>query len=100
MANWSRAAEQAVAGHLQSCADCSSAVLEQQELKKAVRVAGKRFSAPPELYASVQKQMQPKASATVAESQRACGISGLLAVLCFRLVHSRPATQCHGGAVD
>ena len=53
-------AEQAFAGHLQSCAECSSAVLEQQALKKAVRVAAKRFSAPPELYASVHRQMQPK----------------------------------------
>ncbi|HWG39942.1 MAG TPA: zf-HC2 domain-containing protein [Candidatus Acidoferrales bacterium] len=55
-------AEQAIAGHLQSCADCSSAVLEQQTLKKAVRIAGKRFTAPPELYASVQRQMLPKKS--------------------------------------
>ena len=55
-------AEQAIGDHLQGCADCSSAVLEQQALKKAVRVAGKRFTAPPELYASVQKQMQPKNS--------------------------------------
>ncbi|MCU1333933.1 MAG: putative transrane anti-sigma factor [Candidatus Angelobacter sp.] len=52
--------EQAVAGHLQSCVDCSSAVLEQQALKKAVRVAGKRFTAPPELYASIQRQIHPK----------------------------------------
>jgi len=56
------AAEQAFAGHLQSCAECSAAVLEQQELKKAVRVAGKRFSAPPELYASVRRQISPKGS--------------------------------------
>ena len=55
------AAEQAFAGHLQSCADCSAAVLEQQELKKSVRLAGKRFSAPPDLYANVRKQMhQPE----------------------------------------
>ncbi len=55
-------AEQAIAGHLQSCGDCSSAVLEQQALKKAVRVAAKRFTAPPELYASVHRQMLPKKS--------------------------------------
>lgn len=55
-------AEQAVAGHLQNCADCSSAVQEQQALKKAVRVAGKRFAAPPELYASVQRKMLPRRS--------------------------------------
>jgi anti-sigma factor RsiW len=54
------AAEQAVAAHLLSCADCSAAMLEQQELKKAVRVAGKRFTAPPELYSSVRKQVAPK----------------------------------------
>jgi anti-sigma factor RsiW len=52
-------AEQAFAGHLQSCAGCSAAVLEQQELKKAVRVAGKRFSAPPDLYAKVRQEMHP-----------------------------------------
>ena len=71
MANWSRAAEQAVAGHLQSCADCSAAVLEQQALKKAVRVAGKRFSAPPELYASVHRQMDPKRSVQAVAEVRA-----------------------------
>jgi anti-sigma factor RsiW len=55
-------AEQAIASHLQSCADCSSAVLEQQALKKAVRVAGKRFTAPPDLYATLQRQMRPRKS--------------------------------------
>ena len=56
------AAEQAVAAHLQSCAGCSAAMLELQELKKSVRVAGKRFTAPPELYSSVRKQAASKAS--------------------------------------
>lgn len=54
------AAEQAVARHLRDCADCSAAMLEQQELKKSVRLAGKRFTAPPDLYASVRKQIAPK----------------------------------------
>jgi anti-sigma factor RsiW len=54
------AAQQAFAGHLPACAECSAAVLEQQELKKAVRIAGKRFSAPPELYAAAQKQLRPE----------------------------------------
>jgi len=53
------AAQQAFAGHLPGCAECSAAVLEQQELKKAVRLAGKRFSAPPELYAAARKQLAP-----------------------------------------
>ena len=56
-------AEQAFTGHLQSCAECSAALLEQHELKKAVRLAAKRFSAPPELYASVRRQISPRESA-------------------------------------
>jgi anti-sigma factor RsiW len=51
------AAQQAFAGHLETCSECSAAVVEQQELKKAVRVAGKKFTAPPELYAAARKQM-------------------------------------------
>ena len=54
--------QQSVAGHLSGCADCSAVAAEQQEIKKAVRVAGKRYSAPPELYASVRKQIRPDAS--------------------------------------
>lgn len=92
-----RGAEQAVAGHLQSCIDCSSAVLEQQALKKAVRIAGKRFTAPPELYASLQRQMRPEKSSglwlkpwlkwsTIAAS------TFLLAVITFALL-SRPSAS-------
>src|SRR5215467_15445352 len=54
------AAQQALAFHLEGCPGCTAAVLEQQELKKAVRIAGKRFSAPPELYAQVRKQISPQ----------------------------------------
>ena len=90
--------EQAVAGHLQSCADCSSAVLEQQALKKAIRVAGKRFTAPPELYASVHRQMAPKEKyGTVAEEQAHLQLQRvLLAVIAFAWM-SRPAAS--GGTV-
>jgi anti-sigma factor RsiW len=85
--------EQAVAGHLPGCADCSSAVLEQQALKKAVRVAGKRFTAPPELYASVQKQMQPKRSTGLWLKASALAAStALLAVIAFAWI-SRPSTS-------
>ena len=90
-------AEQAITGHLQNCADCSSAVLEQQALKKAIRVAGKRFTAPPDLYASVQRQMRPEKSSglwlkpwlkwsTIATS------TFLLAVVTFALL-SRPSAS-------
>lgn len=85
-------AEQAVAGHLQSCADCSSALQEQQALKKAIRVAGKRFSAPPELYASVQRQMAPKRSTALWLKISAFAASAvLLAVVAFAWL-SRPGT--------
>jgi anti-sigma factor RsiW len=89
--------EQAVAGHLQSCADCSSAVLEQQALKKAIRVAGKRFTAPPELYASVHRQMAPKKSIGLWLKVSAFAASvALLAVIAFAWM-SRPAAS--GGTV-
>jgi anti-sigma factor RsiW len=85
-------AEQAVAGHLQSCVDCSSAVLEQQALKKAVRIAGKRFTAPPELYASLQRQMVPKKSAGLWLKVGAFTTSAvLLAVIAFAWM-SHPAS--------
>ena len=85
--------EQAVAGHLPGCVDCSSAVLEQQALKKAVRVAGKRFTAPPELYASVQRQMKPKKSTGLWLKISALAASAaLLAVIAFGWI-TRPSTS-------
>ena len=81
------------AGHLQSCADCSAAVLEQQALKKAVRVAGKRFTAPPELYASVHRQMQPKKSTGLWLKASALAASAvLLAIVAFAWI-SRPSAS-------
>jgi len=85
------AAEQAFTGHLQSCAECSAAVLEQQELKKAVRVAAKRFTAPPELYASVRRQIHPKESARPwLKWSAVLASTALLAVLSFAWLF-RPA---------
>lgn len=89
--------EQAITGHLQNCADCSSVVLEQQALKKAIRVAGKRFTAPPDLYVSVQRQIRPERNSglwmkpwlkwsTIAAS------TFLLAVITFALL-SRPSAS-------
>jgi anti-sigma factor RsiW len=58
------AAQQAFATHLAGCGECSSAVEQQQALKKAVRVAGKKFSAPPELYATLRNAAaKPQSSA-------------------------------------
>jgi anti-sigma factor RsiW len=86
-------AEQAIAGHLQSCADCSSALLEQQALKKAVRMAGKRFTAPPELYASVHRQMSsPKSARLWLKWSAIVASTVLLAVLSFGWL-SRPSAS-------
>lgn len=85
--------EQAVASHLQSCAECSAAVLEQQALKKAVRVAGKRFTAPSELYASVHRQMLPKKSTGLWLKASALAASAvLLAIVAFGWI-TRPSAS-------
>ena len=56
------AAQQEVASHLLTCAECAAMVMEQHAFKQTVRVAGKRFSAPPELYVAVRKQVHPRES--------------------------------------
>lgn len=86
-------AEHAVASHLQSCADCSSAVLEQQALKNAVRVAGKRFTAPPDLYASVQRQMVPKKRTGLWLKASALAASAVLLAVVTLALLSRPSTS-------
>ncbi len=53
-------AQQLFAGHLQACANCSDSVMAQEQLKKAIRLAGKRFSAPPQLYSDVRRQIHPQ----------------------------------------
>lgn len=52
------AAQQDVAGHLLDCPACSMAMIQQTELKKAIRIAGQRFSAPPELHAAIFKDLR------------------------------------------
>jgi anti-sigma factor RsiW len=52
------AAQAQVAAHLQGCAECSAAVAEQLQWKKSVRLAGQRFSAPPELRKSIRQKMR------------------------------------------
>ena len=41
--------------HMRSCDECTAALLELVQIKKALRIAGNRFTAPPDLRASVQK---------------------------------------------
>ena len=53
--------QQEVSTHLSGCPECTAAVAEQLALKKAVRVATNRYSAPPDLHAAVYRQLHPHA---------------------------------------
>ena len=91
-------AEQAFAGHLENCPGCSAAVLEQQELKKTVQLAGKRFSAPPELYASVRAQMHAPVRAKLPWQKWITAFAAVALLAVFGFVwFSRP--QASGVAV-
>jgi anti-sigma factor RsiW len=54
-------AQQDAAKHLAGCSECTAAVAEHLALKKAVRVAANKFVAPPELHASIYRQLHPHA---------------------------------------
>jgi anti-sigma factor RsiW len=47
--------------HLSGCAECTAAVADHMALKKAVRVASNKYAAPPELHASIYRQLHPHA---------------------------------------
>jgi anti-sigma factor RsiW len=51
--------QQQFTAHMGDCKECTAAVNEQMALKKALRVAGHSFSAPPELHASVYRMIHP-----------------------------------------
>lgn len=54
-------AQQDAAKHLAGCSECTAAVAEHLALKKAVRVAANKFVAPPELHASIYRELHPHA---------------------------------------
>jgi anti-sigma factor RsiW len=53
-------ARQEFSTHLAGCRECAAAVNVQTEFKKALRVAGKRFYAPPDLHAAVYRSIKPE----------------------------------------
>ena len=71
------ASQQEVARHLLNCAECAAVVMDQHEFKKTVRVAGKRFSAPPDPSAGKCKSVvEAGAGNSVhAPDSRACVLS-------------------------
>ena len=54
------AEQQEFSAHLNACPECLAGVAAQTELKKAVRLAGTRFTAPPELHAAVYRSIHPQ----------------------------------------
>lgn len=55
-------AQQQFSAHLEGCSDCTAAINGQMELKKALRIAGRSFNAPPELHGSVYRSIHPPRS--------------------------------------
>src|SRR5215471_2915793 len=56
------AAFAAFTAHMGGCAECPAAISDQLELKRAVRLAGAKFTAPPELRAAVYNSIHPPAT--------------------------------------
>jgi anti-sigma factor RsiW len=56
------AAQAEFAAHLSACRECPAALSERLELKRAVRLAGRFYAAPPELHAAVYRVLHPRAS--------------------------------------
>jgi anti-sigma factor RsiW len=50
-------AQEEFSAHARDCAECSAAMIDQMELKKSVRLAGRRFTAPPELRAAIRRNV-------------------------------------------
>jgi anti-sigma factor RsiW len=53
------AAQKEFSNHLSGCLECTAALSEQLQFKKALRVAGRSFTAPPELHAAVYRTVHP-----------------------------------------
>ncbi len=78
---------QQVSEHLRSCDECSAALLELLEMKKSLRIAGNRYSAPPDLRASVQKIVhtpEPRSAFWKWGLATACVLALVVAALIFR----------------
>jgi anti-sigma factor RsiW len=56
------AAQEQVSAHVAGCAECTAVIAEQLALKQAVRVAATCYSAPPDLHASIYRQLHPHSS--------------------------------------
>jgi anti-sigma factor RsiW len=88
------AEQQGFSTHLSTCPDCLAAVAAQTELKKAVRLAGARFTAPPELHAAVYRSIHPEKSVSPwwkwALAPLSALLLGVVAFLLFPRAQSNP----------
>ena len=85
--------QQEVATHLTTCQECSAALVELLEMKKSVRLAGNRYSAPLELRRAVQERLRVrKTPAAFWKWGFAAACCLLVAALSF-MVYSRQQRQ-------
>jgi anti-sigma factor RsiW len=56
------AAQKEFSTHLSGCLECTAALSARLQFKKALRVAGRCFTAPPELHAAVYRSIRPDKS--------------------------------------
>lgn len=94
-------AQQELSAHVAGCSECTAAVAEHLALKKAVRTAGNKFSAPPDLHAAIYRKLHPAKSASVWWKWVAAA-AGLAAVLAVAVVLLRPVSdnRMMAGLVD
>lgn len=84
------AARQEMSDHITACSECTAAMAEQLALKKAVRAAGSKFSAPPELHAAIYRQLHPARTPGVWWKWAAAAAS-LAIVAAFAVLMAKPA---------
>lgn len=86
-------AQKDFSAHLNSCPECPTAVAEQMELKRALRVAGRSFTAPPELHAAVYRAIHPHKSVSPLWKWALAPVSVLLLGIIGFLMYPRPAAD-------
>jgi len=92
---------QMFANHLSLCSECFLAVTAEMELRKAVRVSGKAFFAPPDLRASVYRSLHPDRTASRWWKWTLAPLcAALLAVIGFLLVPRNTGDPVMAALVD
>jgi anti-sigma factor RsiW len=87
------AAQQEFSAHLSACLECPAAVNEQMELKKALRVAGRSFAAPPELHAALYRSIHPHKSVSPWWKWAVAPLSVLFLGIIGFLMYPKPSTD-------